>query len=124
MTPHDYRAAHAFLRAQDADEPLSFPTVVAIRDDAIVGLLSTQTGQGAVIAGPLVISMARPIFIAIRLIEAYERVLWEAGVRSYRFGIDATEGKAWADMVQRYGFEPYTEHAGALWFKRELQEAV
>jgi hypothetical protein len=49
-------------------------------------------------------------------------VLWRAGVRSYQFCIDRTQHKAWLQMVERVGLEPFSHDEQYFWFRRELKE--
>lgn len=119
--PQDYPKAHAFLRAQGADDGrLSWPTVLAWRGEEIIGVLSRVAHKKAVIAGPLVVAGARPLMTIIRLVEAWERVMWRLGTTEYFFGVDLTTGKAWLRLLDKAGLVPYTQADGAAWFKRTI----
>ncbi len=121
-TPADYRICHALREATDTPRTtLGFPTVYAIRDQAIVGFLATNTSTGQIVAGPLVIdpTLKNPIFVALRLAEAYEQVLTDAGVTSYRLGV--TKDRAgWLASVERAGFRRYAETETDIWLERTL----
>lgn len=69
--------------------PLGFPTVVAVREGEIIGMLSTNPEcTWALMAGPL--ALKRPSFVTVmRLAEAYEVVLRKMGVTRYCFFISA-----------------------------------
>ena len=123
-SPRDYRFCQALYKAAEPDGPpvrLGFPTVYAQREGAIIGFLSTNTKHKAVIAGPLTIdpTLKQPIFIAIRLVEAYEEVLKAAGVTAYLFHVDKQKA-SWLNAIQRSDMQPYGGTDDALWFKREV----
>jgi hypothetical protein len=119
----DFRRCHALLAEQGVERsPLSYPTVMALRGDRLMGCLSRIPSDTAVIAGPLAVSSPRPILTVMRLIEAWELVLWRAGVRSYQFCIDATKHKTWLQMVEKAGLEPFSHDEQYFWFRRELKE--
>lgn len=103
------------------DVKLSFPTVMALRDGKLVGFLSTRASKKAVMAGPLVMNgLLSKGIVAMRLAEAYEQILSEAGVTDYLFSID--KGNKWAKIVQRaMEITPYGESDKAYWFKRSIK---
>lgn len=120
--PGDYRACHALREAAGRPKvTLSFPTVYAVRDNAIIGFLSTTEAKGQIVAGPLVTdpTLKKPVFVALRLAEAYEQVLREAGVTSYRVGV-TKDRPEWSAAIQRSGFRPYAETETDTWYERTL----
>jgi hypothetical protein len=119
----DFQRCHALLAEQGVERsPLSYPTVMALRGETLVGCLSRIQSDTAVIAGPLAVSSPRPILTVMRLIEAWELVLWRAGVRSYHFGIQLPQHKAWLQIVEKVGLQPYAQDEQVVWFRRELKE--
>lgn len=120
----DYHRCHQFLKDQGQEEEgsLSWPTVMAAREGALVGCLSTIPSKTAIIAGPLVVSTKRPLMTVMRLVDAYEYVLREASISAYHFGIDLTEHQDWLDLLLKLGRQPYHRDEQAAWFKRDLQE--
>lgn len=87
-SPADYKACRALFADNHGADPtnsLSFPTVMAERDGALVGFLSTWSSKKALIAGPLEVKGGKNIFLFIRLIEAYENVMRIAGVKRFLF---------------------------------------
>lgn len=120
-SPADYKRCQAFMREHQPPVPLSFPTVMAERDGEMVGLLSTHTKHGAVVAGPLVLRKGHGITM-IRLIEAYDTVMWRAGVRSYHFHVSAGNAK-WRSQIERAGLAAWREDEQGAWFKRSLHAA-
>ena len=120
-SPKDYAACRALLREQGEDVRLSFPTVMAEREGAVVGFCATQPRKDAVVAGPLVVAkdLPRPGITIIRLGEAYENVMRAAGVKVYWFHVEPHMTE-WADILKRVGFEPYAEDAAGVRFRRVL----
>ena len=116
-----YQRCHALLKAQGLDDgALSYPTVCALRDDDVIGLLSTIASQEAIIAGPLVVKTSHPVIVALRLIESYENVLRHVGVRQYVFGVDPQASGAWLRLLVKAGVQPYYRDDTAVWFKRTI----
>ena len=117
----EYQRCHALLKAQGLDDgALSYPTVMALRDDGVIGLLSTIASHEAIICGPLVVSTPRPIIVALRLIESYENVLRSAGVSQYVFGVDPKASGAWLRLLFKVQLVPYYRDDTAVWFTRTL----
>jgi hypothetical protein len=126
--PKEYQQCHAFLRAHGFEESrLSWPTVMAIRQGEVVGCLSRIPSEEAIIAGPLAVSTKHPLLTAMRLITAWQGVLWRAAVQkglpsmTYYFGVDPTQHNEWLRLIDKVGLEPYARDAQAVWFKRELR---
>jgi hypothetical protein len=118
----DFQRCHALLADQGVERsPLSYPTVMALRGDVLMGCLSRIPSETAVIAGPLAVSSARPLITVMRLIEAWDGVLWRAGVRSYHFGIQLPEHKAWLAIIEKMGLQPYSQDEQVVWFRREMK---
>jgi hypothetical protein len=110
----------AFLKAQG--EPvakLAFPTVYALRDDQVVGVLGSHYHQGCLAAGPLVVATKRPAIVGLRLLEAYEAVLKRGGVRSYLFTIKKTL-PAWKAAVEDIGLTPLRETPHVWVYRKEV----
>lgn len=99
-TPADYRACHAFFRAemqhptceneglsgQYETEKITYPTVVAVRDKAVVGVLATKiVPPYGVVGSPFHIAydIKNPVPVTFRLMDAYESALREAKVPYY-----------------------------------------
>lgn len=119
----DYRLCHALQRALDDDAPVpvKFPTVYAVRDGVFLGFLGTHPDRYQVVAGPLLIDpvLKNRIFVAIRLVEAYENVLHRAGVTQYVMGIDHTN-PTWRAQLEKRGYTPYTEDAAGAWYIKKI----
>lgn len=120
--PADYAKCHKLLRDEGLpDHELSFPTIMAKKDDELTGMLATHYSNGMIIAGPLVLkSGQRRYYTLIRLIETYERVMRAAGITSYIFSAEASN-EAWLDKIDKlFHFKPYAEKDGRLFFIRDL----
>lgn len=118
----DYKRARSFFdRLSMPHSRLSFPTILAERDDNLVGALATNTEKRAVIAGPLAIDVpGNPAFVGLRLLDLYDSVMREVRVKQYLFFIDETE-KDWIENIEDVtGLTPYTREDGKAWFKRDL----
>jgi hypothetical protein len=121
-TTRDFQRCHTLCRQQGIDAPrLSWPTVMALRDAELIGMLSRIPSDKAVIAGPLAVTGRHPLLTIIRLVEGFDVMLWHAGVRVYHFGVHLTN-KEWIRLLSKLGFEPYTRDQEAAWYRRELQE--
>ncbi len=119
-SPADYRKCHALLNEK---AKLSFPTVMAEYDGELLGFYSTQKHNNAVIGGPVFIREdKRGGFIMLRLAEAYDNVLWKAGVRKYLIFTEPGR-EAWISLLTRLGFAPLGEHEGRFWLERRLEAA-
>jgi hypothetical protein len=122
-SPNDFSRCHALLEGLHVERSrLAWPTVMALRGDVLIGCLSRIPSTQAVIAGPLAVTSTHPLLTTMRLVEAWEGVLWSAGIRSYHFGIQVPEHKAWLAIVEKLGLQPYDRSEQVVWFKRILEE--
>lgn len=125
-TAMDYTKAHALIRneGQNDDFQLSFPTILAMEDDEVVGVLGTNVTQKYILAGPLVLKSDRKrSFTIIRLVELYDATMRAAGIRSFIFATDLSNTR-WLEYIDKVlGFKPYTIKHGKAWFIRNLKEA-
>jgi hypothetical protein len=122
-TTRDFQRCHALCREQGIDAGrLSWPTVMGLRHDELIGMLSRIPSDKAVIAGPLAVTGKHPLLTIIRLVEGFDVMLWHAGVRVYHFGVDLSLHKEWIRLLGKLGMDPYIIYEGAAWYRRELQE--
>jgi hypothetical protein len=122
-TTKDFQRCHALLAAQDIDAGrLSWPTVMALRNDELIGMLSRIPSDKAVIAGPLAVTGKHPLLTIIRLVEGFDVMLWHVGIRVYHFGVDVNAHKPWINLLDKLGFQPYTVTEEAAWYRRRLWE--
>lgn len=108
------RAGH-LLRKGD----FGWPTVVAERDGRVVGFLSTIQREDAVWAGPLVVEAEPKHLIWLRLAEAYENLLREAGVKTYFISIPEAMTD-YIDQVERCGFSRVGVDQAEVVFERHI----
>lgn len=122
-TPYQYKALHALRKASESPEvAFGFPTVYAVRDGVLMGFLGTLKAKDAIVAGPLVIDPTAKAqgLLAMRLVEAYEEILTQAGVTSYIFGIDKANA-SWRALVEKRGFTPYADDDTDTWYIKEIR---
>ena len=84
----DYREANEFLKNREVEyTSLSFPTIIARREEDVVGVISTIKGEPRITAGPLHVDTkdGHEIFTAIRIVSCYDGVLKKAGITKYWF---------------------------------------
>lgn len=124
--PNDFKRCHLIWKKypERFGEPykLGWPTVLAEREGKLIGFLSTNTSQGVIMAGPLIVHGVNGLLgpTLIRLIEAYEVVLRAAKVDSYVFHIGEDE-KEWRSMIERStGLTPYGAEKGRLFYRRNF----
>lgn len=121
-SPRDYAAAHDLVKAEGLPEHrISFPTVMAWKDNELTGILSTYIDKNTIYAGPLVLKKGqRRSWTLIRLVETYEKVMRSMTIKSYFFSVDKAN-KEWLDKISDvYELKPYTEHNGRYWYQRNL----
>jgi hypothetical protein len=122
-TTRDFQRCHALLASQGMESSrLSWPTVMALRHDELIGMLSRIPSDKAVIAGPLAVTGRHPLLTIIRLVEGFDVMLWNAGIKVYHFGVDVNAHKPWVNLLSKLGFEPYTQDEQAAWYRRRLWE--
>lgn len=121
----DYEKARKFYASEGMEHgKLSFPTVLALEEDEVIGALSTRAKdkkRGLIVAGPLAVRWDRPRFMTvIRLVDAYDNVMRAAGVASYIHFVERNNEK-WLDFVRRTEQgEPYAETADHIFFLKRL----
>lgn len=121
-SPRDYVAAHDLIKAEGVEQArLSFPTVMAWKDNELTGILSTYIDKNTIYAGPLVLKKGqRRLWTLIRLVETYEKVMRDMTIKSYFFSVDKAN-KEWLDKISDvYELKPYTEYNGRYWYQRNL----
>lgn len=119
----EYAACHRFLREHDIEEcKLSYPTISATRDGDIIGLVSTIPKQKFIVAGPMFISIPRPIFIGRRLLESYEGILKLSKITTYLFSIkeESTDFIALVESLGKDMFKEIGRHESLIWYRRDI----
>lgn len=121
--PADYRKCHALMKAVESEFQhcqLSFPTIMAFRENELIGFLSTRPGKKGVVAEPIVLNVdGNASFLYIKLVEAYESLLKAGKVPSYLFFIPERYGE-YNRLVEKAGFQPIEEDKAGVWYRRLL----
>lgn len=118
----DYAKAHELVRAEGLpDHELSYPTILAVKDGELTGLLSTHIQKNMIIAGPMVLRSGAPRYwTLIRLIETYENVMRSAGISAFVFSVDEATSAKWLEKVDWFGLKPYADQDGRKFYVRNL----
>jgi len=120
--PRDYRKCRTLAKdiGTPLDSPLQYPTVLAEREVGVVGFLSSRRREKYIEAGPMIVQSNRPIFMAIRLIDAYDEFLRRGGVRNYIFHVEE-KNLGWLNSIREaLKVEPYAIQDGLAWFERAI----
>lgn len=120
--PADYRRAQAIAKVRGAYQgPMGFPTVLAERDGEVIGFVSTHPKADAVLCDRLAVSgqIENPSRLVFRLAEAYERVMWMAGVRVFYIWIENGNEDLLPLVTRIYG-NPYHVDAEHTWFRVDI----
>lgn len=122
-TPEDYKYCHDFLRGLEDDRPLHFPTIAAIRDGKIIGVIGgadlKRTKRVAVNTLRVSPEIKNSSFIFIRLTEAYENILRSAGTNWYWIAAYKANGSLCSALRRVIGL-PQEEDKDHYWFRKEL----
>ena len=125
-SPADYTKCHSFLEEEKIEhDKLSFPTVMAVRYNQVIGVLGTIPLKDAVVAGPMHIGVeGNPSFVLIHLIESYENVLRMSGISMYNFYVLKTDVD-FINAIDRIKDswdvkQLYTDQSDKVWFERIL----
>ena len=122
-TPADYRKCRALVRSFAEPKPMTFPTVMAVRDGRVIGVLGTQSRNDMVVAGPFVLAHKSP-FVVLHLLDAYDLVMRRAGIVAYHFYIDPGNAH-WQSQVERLGFVAWAkDELGGAWYRRTLKPTL
>ena len=101
------------LLARDA------PLIYAVRDQKVIGWLGSDIADdGIVILGPFVAtaSLKRKVFLLMRLVESFERLLPLLGVKGFAFWIPAAAAEGYVHSMQRLCGMPFVQPDGSHWY--------
>lgn len=121
-TGADYAKAHAFVRSErDHDPPLTLPTILAIEDDEVVGIMGTEQDEQMIRVGVFMTKSDRPrVFTALRMVEVYDNVMRNMGISTY-VALIVREDARMQRMLDRVGgFEVIGENADGILYARRL----
>lgn len=130
--PWQYAACRKLWKAAVSKVPalgpvrrFGFPTVMAYKGNTVIGFLSSYRTAAGLVAGPLVLAPGYGVFTALRLVEAYEKVLTVAGVSSYLF---STDNPAFARVIERTaesaGIKKVLTDGGTTWYSKTIQRST
>lgn len=115
----DYRKLRLYAESEGIfDFKMSYPTVFAVRNGAIRGVITTATDQGCLQLCALV-SEGEKLWTWLRLVEMYERLLQAAGVTCYFFPVPSGKPE-WRAMVERAAEVVLIEDGDPAWYRRNL----
>jgi hypothetical protein len=117
-----YKKAHAFLRGRREDvDRLCFPTIIAERDEEVIGIISRRDEKFGIVAGPMVVAVDRPQFVLLKLADMFEKVLKTLGITTYMFAVDSLH-EQWVDIINKTGMAELIDDKQDryLWFKRTI----
>jgi hypothetical protein len=98
-----------------------FPTVLAERDNAIVGLMASRPGRRDQIECHAI--KANTSFVALRLMEAYESILRAFEIPGYCFTVEKEERVFWAAIERLPETRQYGESETHIHGLRMLNNA-
>jgi len=113
-TPGDYQMAHVLMRKEGVlKTKLGFPTVLAMHEGQLIGMLGTHIQKKMIVAGPLTLKSDQWRWrTAIRLIEAYETVMTNLKIKSFIF-YSETDGVLTRGIERYYPYiTPYAMRDG------------
>jgi len=98
--------------------PTVHPQIVAERDGKVIGFVARRHDKQGIIIEPMI---APTGIVWLRLVEAMERMLAAAGVRSYYFRLEPHRVK-YQKMLLKHNYlaEEVGYQDGFYWFKREM----
>lgn len=99
------------------NDDIIYPTIIAIRNGNVIGMISTSKGEHNLIAAPMI---ANSIFVCIGLYELYEKTLENIGVKHYLFSIDTENLKMINTVKKLFNIEPFTITDDLAWYVRRL----
>lgn len=124
--PSDYARCHALMKRQRlATDRMGWPTVMALRRGELLGFLSTQRRDDAVVAGPVALAPDASPIIIMRLVEAYETVMVLAGIQFYYFYLERDHPR-WVQIIEKLadtaGENLVKFHADeqGVWYRRSV----
>lgn len=123
-TDADYTSCSAMPEAAGMRlPPRDCPLVMATQGDVLLGWLGSWTDDdmNALVLGPLVTSADRKARgrLALRLLEAMERLLPYVGVTEYVFPVDRGR-EEWLRTLQRLFGHPLILADGTAWFRKSF----
>ncbi len=114
----DYDACRKLMTACGMSADIGYPSLMAISNEGLIGLMGTQPRSDMILAGPLCLRPdKRRVFTAMRLVLMYERVLHNLGISSFIFHVDETDS-FFFQVMERYflDLKPYAKKGTMLFY--------
>lgn len=103
---------------------MTFPTIMAVENDELIGFLATFPSDEAVMVGPMAVKKGRNRgWIAIKLFDAYEGLLRFIGVKKYLIQVSKSNMSLVKSVDRLFEQEPVAESEDEVWFLRDLTNA-
>ncbi len=118
----DYKACHTLMVSEGIEATkLSWPTIIAMRDDTLVGFISTSPKYNFTVVDPLVVDgeIGHRCFVALRLAEVYTSFVRALGISAIHFAIEKSK-KRWLAALNKLGLVEYAEDSTYKYFRREV----
>lgn len=118
----DYDKVYGYLKGSEYENAsLAFPTLMALVNGKVEGVLGTHKSTQAIIAGPLLIKDKgiRRATLELKLVDAYESLLINLGVKAYIFSVDRKDVKR-ISMLREIDLKPYTSDREKHWYMRRF----
>lgn len=122
VNPGDYARAHRLMKEYGGSkQKLTFPTILAVKDGEVVGLIGTRIYKDMIVAGPVVVRRTMGALGAIRLVEAYENAMRNMGIEWFIFWTDG-EQSIIEKAIRRFNPEmtPYSIKGSKRFYRRLL----
>lgn len=109
----EYPAVFEYL-GQSPD--ITFPVIIAKREDKIVGVFCTFNSKQAVVAGPIKSDSSQ---ITMKLGENYDNLLKSMGIKTYVFAVE--KGTKWLKVIKKLDdiYKEFNEDEDVIWYRRE-----
>lgn len=126
-TEEDYKAIHDMMDSQGLEEQdITFPVVMAIDDNGLIGFVGTRPRSDMVLAGPLLMrgDKSRP-WTFMQLIGMYEEALRNIGITSFIFGLD-NSNEVFGRGIRRFmpELKPYATDGDMEFYIRRIDDGI
>lgn len=118
----EYRKVYKFLEGTEfEDMSLAYPTIYAVRNGKIEGMIGTHDRKDMIVCGPIYIKSKGLIKapLELRLVDAYESLLINLGVKVYVFYVKKTDRRR-INMLREVGLTPRWENEESVWYIRRF----
>ena len=96
---------------------LNCPTVIAIRNNKIIGLMTSIHGQSNILANSLT---ENSIFVCMRLSALYESILKLKKIPHYLFSVKKDNKKMIKTVERLFHMKPFSITGDSFWYVRRL----